>query len=174
MLAAARAIGQVRQVLIWNKNAPVLGRQDYNWKHEPCLYGWREGAAHYFTSDKAQATVLEDKEINIEKMKKEELRELLRKLLKSDEPVTVIDEKRPSRSAEHPTMKPVKLIARQVKNSSKIDELVLDPFGGSGSTLMACEQLGRRCCTMELDPHYCDVIIKRWEDWTKQKAKLLR
>lgn len=102
------------------------------------------------------------------------MRELLRKLLKSDVPVTVIDEKKPKRNVEHPTMKPVKLIAKLVKNSSRIDELVLDPFGGSGSTLMACEQLGRRCYTMELDPHYCDVIIKRWEDWTKQKAKLLR
>lgn len=137
---ACREIGwQVRQCLIWNKNTFVLGRQDYQWKHEPCLYGWKDGAAHYFTDDRTQSTVIE--------------------------------EDKPSRSAEHPTMKPIKLLARQIQNSSRPGENVLDMFGGSGSTLITCEQLGRHCFTAELDPKYCDVIIKRWEDFTGQQAE---
>jgi len=86
---------------------------------------------------------------------------------------TVINEDKPMRSAEHPTMKPLKLLERLIKNSSRPGELVLDMFGGSGSTLMTCEQLNRTCYMMELDPIYCDVIIKRWENFTGQKAELL-
>ena len=80
---------------------------------------------------------------------------------------------RPKKSEEHPTMKPIELVARAVMNSSKKGEVVLDPFGGSGSTLMACEQTGRTCRTMELDPRYCDVIIERWETFTEMKAELV-
>ena len=87
------------------------------------------------------------------------------------QPSTIIREDKPSRSAEHPTMKPVKLIARLVRNSSRTGERVLDIFGGSGSTMMACEQLNRECYMVELDPHYCDVIIKRWENFTGRKAE---
>lgn len=159
--ALERAGLQVRQELIWNKNALVLGRQDYQWKHEPCLYGWKEGAAHYFINDRTLTTVQEE-EIDPTKMKKEELVKLVLQILGKDVPATVIDEDRPSRSEEHPTMKPIKLIARQVRNSTKQDETVLDLFGGSGSTLIACEQLGRTCRTMELSEHYCDVIIQRY------------
>ena len=159
--ALERAGLQVRQELIWNKNALVLGRQDYQWKHEPCLYGWKEGAAHYFINDRTLTTVQEE-EIDPTKMKKEELVKLVLQILGKDVPTTVIDEDRPSRSEEHPTMKPIKLIARQVRNSTKQDETVLDLFGGSGSTLIACEQLGRTCRTMELSEHYCDVIIQRY------------
>lgn len=129
---------KIRQCLIWVKNSIVLGRQDYQWKHEPCLYGWKDGAAHYFIDDRTQSTVWEFN--------------------------------KPLRNGEHPTMKPVELIAKAVNNSSRRDNNVLDLFGGSGSTLIACEQLGRRCFTMELDPKYCDVIIKRWEDFTGEKA----
>lgn len=126
------------QVLIWNKNTLVLGLNDYHWKHEPILYGWKPGTAHYFTNSRCETSV-----INADK---------------------------PPRSAEHPTMKPVKLVSYLIENSSRRGEIVVDVFGGSGSTLIAAEQTGRRCFTCELDPKYCDVIIKRWEDLTGQKA----
>lgn len=129
---------KVRQCLIWAKNAMVLGRQDYQWKHEPCLYGWKEGAGHYWGSDRKQTTILEyDK---------------------------------PQRNGEHPTMKPIPLFAYQIENSTRPGDIVLDLFGGSGTTIIACEQLGRSGYLCELDPRYCDVIIKRWEEFTGEKA----
>ena len=131
----------VRQELIWNKNHMILGRQDYHWKHEPCLYGWKDGAAHYFVDDRTQTTV--------------------------------IDEDKPQLNDLHPTMKPIKLLSRQIVNSSRQKEVVLDLFGGSGSTLIACEKLNRRCFMMEMDPKYVDVIIARWEEYTGKKAVLL-
>lgn len=131
----------VRQQLIWNKNSMVLGRQDYQWKHEPCMYGWKEGSAHYFINDRTKTTI--------------------------------IDCKRPNRNGEHPTMKPIELMGECINNSSREGELVLDLFGGSGSTLIACEQLNRKCYTMELDPHYCDVILARWEKFTGKIAERL-
>ena len=162
---------QTRQQLIWNKNSLVIGRQDYQWKHEPCLYGWIDGAAHYFVDDRKQTTVYEDAIPDFRKMKKDELIDLLSDIYSDKISATVINENRPSSSQEHPTMKPVKLIARLIKNSSRQEELVLDLFGGSGSTLIACEQLNRTCYMMELDPKYCDVIIKRWEALTGKKAE---
>ena len=139
--AACKEAGwQVRQCLIWNKNQLVMGRQDYHWKHEPCLYGWKEGAAHLWASDRKQTTIL------------------------------CFD--RPQKNAEHPTMKPVALLAYQIANNTKGEDIALDLFGGSGTTLVACEQLGRKCYMMELDPKYCDVIIKRWEELTGNKAEL--
>ena len=138
--AACAAAGfTVRQCLIWNKNSMVIGRQDYQWKHEPCLYGWKEGAGHLWASDRKQTTVL-----NFD---------------------------RPTRSKEHPTMKPVKLFDYQIQNNTKGGDCVLDLFGGSGTTLIACEQNGRNAYVMELDPKYCDVIIHRWEKLTGEKAK---
>lgn len=128
---------QVRQQLIWVKNSMVLGRQDYQWRHEPCFYGWKEGT-HDWYSDRKQTTVLE------------------------------FD--RPTANKEHPTMKPISLMAYQIKNSTKKGDIVFDGFGGSGSTLIACEQTGRKCYTCEIDPKYCDVIIKRWENLTGKKA----
>ena len=172
--AILRAGLTVRQCLIWNKNALVLGRQDYQWKHEPCLYGWKDGAAHYFDESRSEATVIPDgEEVDPKKLKKEELVALCTQLLAEDRKTTVIDEDKPSRSEEHPTMKPIRLMARLIKNSTRPDETVLDTFGGSGSTLIACEQLRRRCCMMEIDPRYCDVIITRWETLTGGKAVLL-
>ena len=139
---ALRDVGlTLRQTLIWNKNAMTLGRQDYQWKHEPCLYGWKDGASHNWYSDRSQTTV--------------------------------IDMDKPSRSVEHPTMKPVPLFAYQIQNSTKPGDLVFDSFGGSGTTLIACEQLDRTCYMMELDPRYVDVIIRRWETLTGDKAELL-
>lgn len=172
--AAERAGLNIRQTLIWNKNTFSLGRQDYQWKHEPCLYGWKDGAAHYFVNTRNLVTVLEDTEnLDIDSMKKDELKDLLKSILGGCKDTTILDEKKPTKSDLHPTMKPIPLIARQIKNSSKAGENVLDLFGGSGSTLMACEQLGRRCFMMEYDPHYADVIIKRWEDYTGEQAELI-
>lgn len=164
----------VRQQLIWNKNTLVLGRQDYQWKHEPCFYGWKGGATHYFVDDRAQTTVVSDKkEVNPRAMKKEQLIALVKELQEDKVSTTVLNEDKPARNLDHPTMKPLKLLARLIKNSSRQREVVLDTFGGSGSTLIACEQLGRKCYMAELDPRYCDVIIQRWENFTGRKAELL-
>jgi len=136
---AAQDIGwKVRQCLIWRKSSLVMGRQDYHWQHEPCLYGWKEGAAHLWASDRKQTTILEFN--------------------------------KPSRNGEHPTMKPVELFEYQLLNNTKGADIVLDSFGGSGTTIIAAEKHGRHARLMELDPKYCDVIIKRWQDFTGQQA----
>lgn len=163
----------VRQILIWNKNVFSFGRYDYHWKHEPCLYGWKEGASHYFIDDRTQSTVFEDKGIDIKKLKKAEAIKMLQDLMGDKISTTVINEDKPSVNDLHPTMKPIKLMARLIKNSSKIDETVLDLFGGSGSTLIACEQTQRKCYTMEYDEKYATVIVDRWEKFTGQKATKL-
>lgn len=173
-ISAVRDTGwEFKQVLIWNKNNMVLGRQDYQWKHEPCLYGWKPGAGHYFIDSRSQLTVYQNEagEFDPDKMTKAELVDLVKKI--GQLPTDLIDEDKPLRSADHPTMKPLKLMGRCVKNSTRPAEVVLDSFGGSGSTLMACEQLGRVCFTVELDPHYVDVIIKRWEEYTQEEAQYL-
>ena len=161
----------MRQTLIWNKNSLVLGRQDYQWKHEPCLYGWKDGAAHYFTSSRSETTVYEDEIPDFSKMKKDELVKLLQDVY--SQATTVIDEMKPSKSDLHPTMKPLRLMAYLIQNSTRKGEIVLDLFGGSGSTLIAAEETKRRCRMMEYDPRYVDVIIKRWEEQTGKKAELL-
>ena len=163
---------QLRQCLIWVKNTLVLGRQDYQWKHEPCLYGWKQGT-HRFTDDRTQVTV-QEKKIEPKKMTKEELICFVEEMLGEKTPQTVIYEDKPLRSLLHPTMKPVTLMGRLVQNSTKKGERVLDLFGGSGSTMIACEQLGRRCFMMELDTRYADAILDRWEEFTGQKAVLLQ
>lgn len=162
---------QVREQLIWVKSQFILGRQDYHWRHEPCLYGWKDGAAHYFVDDRTQDTVIEDMP-NINKMSKEELKQYIKELREhfDNVPTTIIREDKPSHNSDHPTMKPIKLIAKLMKNSSKAGEKVLDLFGGSGTTLVTAEQLGRKCYMMEYDPIYADVIIKRWETLTGKKA----
>jgi site-specific DNA-methyltransferase (adenine-specific) len=157
----------VREQLIWVKNSLVLGRQDYQWMHEPCMYGWKDGAAHYFTDNRKLTTIIEDK-LDFESMKKEDLKKLLEEIYEF--PSTIIRENRPVKSDLHPTMKPIRMCAKLISNSTKPGETVLDLFGGSGSTLIACEQLGRKCYMMEYDPKYVDVIIKRWEDFTGEKA----
>lgn len=162
----------VRQCLIWVKNGFNFGRQDYKWKHEPCLYGWKEGASHYFIDEFNNPTVIEDN-LNIDLLKKEELKKLVEELLSDRVPTTIIHEDKPLKNDKHPTMKPINLLSFQIKNSSKKEEIVLDLFGGSGSTLIACEQLNRKCYMMEFDPKYVDVIIDRWEQLTGEKAKLL-
>lgn len=128
-LAMKKAGIEVKQCLIWVKNSMVMGRQDYQWKHEPCLYGWKPGAAHNWYSDRKQTTILE-----------------------FDKPI---------RNAEDPTMKPVELISYQVKNSSKVGDVVVDSFGGSGNTMVVCHQMKRIARLIEFDPKYCQVIIDR-------------
>lgn len=162
---------KLAQCLIWEKNAFVLGRQDYQWRHEPCLYGWKEGAAHYFINDRTQDTVLLEDDIDFNAMKKNELVAYLEELRrKYQNQTSVIYENKPTRNDIHPTMKPIALVGKFITNSSKSGWNVLDLFGGSGSTLMAAEQLGRTAFLMELDEKFCDVIVKRWEDYTGQKA----
>ena len=162
----------VREILNWVKDRLSLGRQDYQWIHEPCLYGWKSGAGHYFVDIRTECTVFDD-EKDVEDMTKTELKEAV-KLMREASKLSIIREPKPTKSEEHPTMKPVKLIARLVGNSSRERERVLDIFGGSGTTMIACEQLGRSCYMMELDPHYADVIIERWEKFTGQKAERIK
>jgi DNA modification methylase len=131
---------KVRQCLVWRKQTMVLGRQDYHWRHEPCLYGWKEGAGHLWAADRKQTTILE------------------------------FD--RPFRNAEHPTMKPVALFEYQLLNNTKGGDVVLDSFGGSGTTLIAAEKNGRVARLMELDPRYVDVIVKRWQEFSGKTATL--
>ena len=162
---------QVRQELVWNKNVMVLGRRDYQQKHEPCLYGWKDGAAHYFIDVRTRTTVYSDEEeIEIDKLKKDEMKKLLHDILDNRTPTTVINCAKPQRSGDHPTMKPVRLFGYQMANSSLPGNIILDTFGGSGTTIVAAEQLGRKARLMEIDPKYCDVIIARWEKLTGQKA----
>lgn len=161
---------KVRQQLIWVKNQLVLGTQDYQWRHEPCLYGWKDGAAHFFVNCRTKTTVEEEQDFTT--MKKEQLIELLQTIYE-EQKQSIIYENKPNRSEEHPTMKPIRLIAQLVANSSRPEEKVLDLFGGSGTTLIACEQLNRKCYMMEYDPKYVDVIIDRWEKFTGQKAILI-
>lgn len=162
---------KLAQCLIWEKNAFVLGRQDYQWRHEPCLYGWKEGAAHYFINDRTQDTVILEDDVDFEAMKKADLIAYIEDMhRKYKDQTSVIYENKPTRNDIHPTMKLVTLIGRLMSNSSKSGWNVLDLFGGSGSTLMAAEQLGRTAFLMELDEKFCDVIVKRWEEYTGQSA----
>lgn len=139
-MGAVKDAGEVvRQCLIWTKNTMVMGRQDYHWQHESCLYGWKGGAAHGWFTDRKQTTLL-----NFE---------------------------RPTESKEHPTMKPVALFAYLISNSTPPGSLVLDNFAGSGTTVLSCEQLGRKAHAIELDERYCDVIIQRWEELTGGSAQ---
>lgn len=131
---------KVRECLVWVKNSLVIGRQDYQWRHEPCLYGWKDGASHNWYSDRSQTTVLEFN--------------------------------KPARNGEHPPMKPVELFRYLIENSSKSGDVILDSFGGSGTTLIACEESGRCARLIELDPKYCDVIVRRWQNMTGKHAVL--
>ena len=163
----------VRQQLVWVKNHFAVGRRDYHQVHEPCFYGWMPGAPHRWFGDRKQSTVYDDvKPEDLSKMKKPELLEHCKALMAavSERHETVLRFDKPHANTDHPTMKPVKLMAYQIENSTEDGDIVLDMFGGSGSTMMACEQLSRSCRTMELDPRYCDVIIERWERLTGKEA----
>lgn len=169
--AAVKETGWLlKQNLVWVKNSIVLGRQDYQWKHEPCLYGWKDGASHYFIDNRSLATVIEEDEENLKEMTKGELISYI-KTMQENSPASIFYEDKPVRSDIHPTMKPLKLIARCVLNSSKKGERVLDSFNGGGSTLMVCEKTERIYYGMELDPVYVERTIKRWEEETGLKAE---
>lgn len=169
--AAVKETGWLlKQNIIWVKNSIVLGRQDYQWKHEPCLYGWKDGASHYFVDNRSLATVIEEDEENLKEMTKGELIAYI-KTMQENSPTSIFYEDKPVRSDIHPTMKPLKLIARCVLNSSKKGERVLDSFNGGGSTLMVCEKTERIYYGMELDPIYVERTIKRWEEETGLKAE---
>ena len=168
--AAVQEIGWLlKQNLVWVKNGIVLGRQDYQWKHESCLYGWKDGGSHYFVDNRTLPTVIEEDEENLKEMTKSELIAYI-KTMQESSPTTVFYEDKPVRNDIHPTMKPLKLIARCVLNSSKKGDNVLDNFNGGGSTLMVCEQSERTCFAMELDPKYVERTIARWEEHTGKTA----
>ena len=140
-VGAVRDAGwKMSQILVWKKSSLILGRKDYHFMHEPCLYGWKDGAGHLWAADRKQTTILEfDK---------------------------------PSRNGEHPTMKPVSLFEYLMLNNTNGSDVVLDLFGGSGTTAIAAEKNGRQARLMELDPKYCDVIVSRWQAFTGKQATL--
>ncbi|MCU0104426.1 DNA modification methylase [Acholeplasma vituli] len=149
-----------RQQLIWNKNSLVLGRQDFQWRHECIYYGWKEGKAHYFIDDRTITTVIDAPSLDFKSMKKEELIQRLEDVYSLKN--SVLNHDKPTKNDLHPTMKPISLLADLLKYSSKVGENVMDPFGGSGSTLIACEELKRNAFLNELDENYVDVIVKRY------------
>jgi DNA modification methylase len=161
----------LKQCLVWAKDSLVLGRQDYNWQHEPILYGWKPGAAHSWYGPFTNTTLVELAKQDFSKYSAQELLDLVNELFENS---SLVRDKKPRRNALHPTMKPISLVAKLLKNSAKRNDLVLDQFGGSGSTLVACEQLGLRAAVIELDPKYVDVIISRWEKLTGKTAELIK
>lgn len=151
-----------KQQLIWVKNNIVLGRQDYQWQHEPILYGWKDGGSHYFVKERNHRTVIEDLP-DFDSMSKADLLKFIKDLRDDTKnPTSVIHEDKPQASKDHPTMKPLKLLGKLIRNSSHREDIVFDPFGGSGSTMMAAEQIGRTCYMVEKEPCYCEVILKRY------------
>ncbi len=139
------------QTLVWVKDALVLGHSDYHFRHEPILYGWTKGPGRSGRGDHDGSRWYGD-----------------------DAQSSVLEVARPRRSDEHPTTKPVELVARCLLNSTKEGDVVYEPFAGSGTTLLACGQLGRVCRALEIDPTYCDVIVARWEKLTGKTAKRVR
>jgi DNA modification methylase len=168
--------------LVWVKPSLVLGRSDYQWRHEPILYGWKPGAAHSWYGGRAKTTVFEalgspvkilpDGSVQVE-IAGQTLIIAGRELTVEAVDGSVIRAEKPARNAEHPTMKPVGLISDMLENSTQVGDLVLDVFGGSGSTLIACHKLGRMARLVELDRTYCDVIVERWQAFTGLRACLL-
>ncbi|UQZ90681.1 DNA methyltransferase [Deltaproteobacteria bacterium Smac51] len=177
--AFSRAGLRFASCLIWKKNQSVMGRGDYHWQHEPILYGWKPGSAHKWYGNRKRKTIQEyslpglvqGDDGSWQVLVDGKLYHLTGQDLHLEEmATTVIEAPKPQRSDKHPTTKPVALIESMVSNSSPSGGLVLDPFGGSGSTLIACEQLGRNCYTMDYDPKYVQVIIERWQEFTGQQA----
>ena len=167
--------------LVWVKPSLVLGRSDYQWRHEPILYGWKPGAPHLWFGGRKQTTVIDAEDLPF--VVKEDGSLLIDtgsghlRVSGSDLQVeelvsSVLRHEKPSRNTEHPTMKPVGLVMQYLKNSSRRGDLVLDPFGGSGSTMIAAQKIGRVARLMELDPRFADVIVKRWQDFTGGQAVL--
>lgn len=181
--ATFRAAGfKLSGCLIWRKDSLVLGRSDYQWQHEPILYGWKPGSRHRWYGGRKLTTVIDLDQDRMPFKRRDDGRYEIRlgdTVMVIDGAATieelvpsVINEPKPKRSDGHPTMKPVALIERMLRNSARPGDLVIDLFGGSGSTLMAAERLGMCARLSELDPGYCDVIVARWEAYTGRKAVL--
>lgn len=151
---------ELKQNLIWVKNTIVMGRQDYQWQHEPILYGWKPGAAHFWNGARDKSTVYDDEQ-DLRKLDKKELIKIINEL-RNDRITTVFRQDKPHRSEDHPTMKPLELCRYYIRNSSIRGHRVWDSFMGSGSTLIASEQLGRICHGVEMDLTYSQVIIERY------------
>lgn len=149
----------IKQTLIWVKDRFVIGRQDYQWKHEPIIYGWAKGKTHFWCGDRNHVTVFDNSE-DLKKRSKSQLIAIIKEFINNTSN-DVIYCNRPQKSSEHPTMKPVKLIGELIQNSSKTNDIILDSFGGSGTTLIACEQLNRSARIVEIDPVFCQIIIDR-------------
>lgn len=167
--------------LIWEKPSLVLGRSDYQWRHEPILYGWKPGAAHSWYGARDKTTVVSHNGESIRVMADGTIQVSIgdqvvvvegQNLSMRSVDTSIIRHDKPARNGEHPTMKPVGLIERYLANSSAAGDVVLDLFGGSGSTLIACEKMGRRARLMELDERFCDVIVNRWQQFTGKTAVL--
>lgn len=180
--AAARDAGwQIRQCIIWRKHTLVMGRQDYHWQHEPCLYGWKGGAAHRWFGGRKQTSVASlgsaSPFVQLDERRWQISVNGQMLIVDGDAQVSeatpsVINEAKPRRNGEHPTMKPVALFERQILNSTPLGALVGDSFGGSGTTLIACETTSRRARVIELDPRYVDVIVRRWQEFSGKAAIL--
>ena len=156
---------EVRSQIIWVKKVASMGWADYRWKHEPILYCHQKGTPTKFYGDRKQYTEW------TEEPSDEEILRTVREMVKKDEAgESTVWRLHREQKYDHPTQKPLKLCSIAIRNSSKRDDIVLDLFGGSGSTLIASDQLNRTCYTMELDPRYVDVIVKRWEKLTGNKA----
>jgi DNA modification methylase len=168
---------ELKQCIVWIKNSFVMGRQDHHWQHEPILYGWKPGKAHAWYGGRKESTVIKSDDGIFEVKTKSGIQLTVNIGLKKvvievpqykvlmdgdDTETTTWYVDKPIKNGEHPTMKPIKLCARGINNSSKPGDIILDLFGGSGSTLMAAEQTGRACFTMELDERYASVIVKRY------------
>lgn len=168
--------------LIWAKNSLVLGRSPYQWQHEPILFGWKPGGRHRWFGGRKSTTIRKldsgtvfgmnnDGSVTVRVgdqaliVRGEDLQ------VEAVEP-TIVECDRPKASADHPTMKPVALIEKQLRNSTRKGDIVLDMFGGSGSTLICCEQTERIARLVELDPRFVDVIVKRWQEFTGEEAVL--
>ena len=155
------------QNLIWVKSSSTMSRQDYNWRHEPILYGWKEGSGHYFNQDFTQTTVIDEDRLDLNKMQKQELINLVQNW-KQNSNETVIYEDKTLRNDIHPTMKPVRLCSKLIINSSRVNETVGDLFLGSGSTIIACIQTKRNCVGLELDPIYMQAIVDRTKQFLEK------
>lgn len=178
--AAFHSVGfKLSGCLVWRKPSLVLGRSDYQWQHEPILYGWKPGAAHNWYGKRNKTTMQEFTDLGAHTKPDGSL--LLNyngmvlhitgdNLAITETETSLLTIEKPSRSSEHPTMKPVELIERHLRNSSKAADIVLDSFGGSGSTLIACEKIGRCARLIELDEKFVDVIVRRWEEFTGLQA----
>ena len=168
-LASLRDAGlRFKQIVVWVKNQLVIGGSDYQNMFEPCIYGCKGKNVSVWNGKRKQRSVIE----SVDFMTDEDLRKAIRELTE-DVQTDIIRENKPLVNDLHPTMKPIRLLARLVENSSNRDGVILDLFGGSGSTMIACEQLNRSCMMMELDERFVDVIINRWEQFTGRKAVLL-